>query len=104
MEKEVKPISPKDIIENLDKTIPSVVIQSVNNLLSKKYRGTEAIILQDEIISEIISLDNSFTSRQIFDNKMLDFEDLYCKNGWSVRYDKPGYNENYKARFIFKKK
>lgn len=104
MEKEVKPISPNEIIDNLENIIPSVVIQAVNNLLTKEYKGNRAVILQDEIISEIIRLDNSFTSRQIFDNKMLDFEELYRKNGWSVEYDKPGYNENYKAKFIFKKK
>jgi hypothetical protein len=104
MEKEVKPITPNEIVDNLENTIPSVVIQAVNNLLTKEYKGDRVVILQDEIISEIIRLDNSFTSRQIFDNKMLDFEELYRKNGWSVEYDKPGYNENYKANFIFKKK
>ena len=31
-------------------------------------------------------------------------EPLYREKGWNVEYDKPGYNEFYKARFIFKKK
>lgn len=104
MSEVVKPISPSDIIENLDKIIPSVVIQAVNNLLKKEFRGSSATILQNEIINEIIRLDGSYTKDMIFDNKMLDFEEIYRKNGWLVEYDKPGYNESYAHKFIFKKK
>ncbi len=104
MENEVKPISPSEILGNLDKIIPPVVIQAVNNLLMKQYRDGSVTILQDEIIQEIINLDGAITRDQIFDNKWLDFEALYRQNGWSVEYDKPGYNESYTARFIFKKK
>jgi hypothetical protein len=101
---ELKPISPSDIIENLDKIIPPVVIQAVNNLLKKEFRGSSATILQDDIVSEIMRLDGSYTRDMIFDNKILDFEEIYRKNGWSVEYDKPGYCESYTAKFIFKKK
>lgn len=104
MNKEVKPISPSDIIENLDKIIPPVVIQAVNNLLKKKFRGDEAVILQDEIVNEIFRLDDTIIREDIFKNKLLDFEVLYAKNGWSIEYDKPGYCESYSAKFIFKKK
>lgn len=104
MSEVVKPISPSDIIENLDKIIPSVVIQAVNNLLKKKFRGDEAVILQDEIVNEILRLDDTLIREDIFKNKLLDFEVLYAKNGWLVEYDKPGYNESYSAKFIFKKK
>jgi hypothetical protein len=104
MSGEVKPISPSDIIENLDKIIPPVVIQAVNNLLKKEFRGSSATILQDDIVSEIMRLDGSYTRDMIFDSKILDFETLYRKNGWSVEYDKPGHNESYKPKFIFKKK
>ena len=104
MEKEVKPISPSEILVNLDKIIPPVVIQTVNNLLMKYYRGGSLTILQDEIIKEIKNLDGTITKDQIYNNKWLDFEELYRQSGWSVEYDKPGYNESYNARFIFKKK
>lgn len=104
MEKEVKPISPSEIIENLDKIIPPVVIEAVNNLLSKWFRGGQLIIMQVDIVNEIKRLDNTITNKEIFDNKWLNFEVLYKQNGWSVIYDKPGYNENYAERFIFKMK
>lgn len=103
MAKEVKPISPKDIMDNLETIIPSIVIESVNRLLKDKYRGTGSVsIKQDEIINEIIANYGSRLSRQeIFDKKWLDFESLYRKNGWKVEYDKPAYNENYDAYFKF---
>lgn len=104
MGQEVKPISPSEIIDNLDKIIPPIVIQAVNNLLMKEYRGGQVTILQDEIIAEIKNIDGTITRDQIFDNKWLDFEALYRQNGWVVEYDKPGYSESYAARFIFKKK
>jgi hypothetical protein len=104
MEKEVKPITPSEIIENLKEIIPPVVIQAVNNLLAKNYRGDWTVIFQDDIISEIIRLDGSYTRNQIFDEKMLDFEELYRKNGWSVEYDKPAYSEDYAPKFTFQKK
>jgi hypothetical protein len=104
MEKEVKPISPNEIIENLEKIIPPVVIEAVNNLLTKNYRGGRTVIFQDDIISEIIKLDGSYLRDQIFGEKMLDFEEIYRKNGWSVEYDKPAYSENYAPKFIFEKK
>ena len=104
MAQEVKPISPSEIIDNLDKIIPPVVIQAVNNLLMKEYRGSQVTILQDDIVNEIILLDSAYTKDEIYGNKMLDFEEIYRKNGWSVEYDKPGYNESYSASFKFKKR
>ncbi len=104
MSKEIKPISPSEIINNLGKIIPPIVIQAVNNLLTKNYRGSQVTILQDDIVNEIISLDSAYTKDEIYGNKMLDFEEIYRKNGWSVEYDKPGYNETYSASFKFKKR
>ena len=102
-EKDIKPISPNDIMDNLSDIIPNVVIEAVNNLLKKEYRGDGVSIKQDKIINEIIRLDNSLTRDFIFKYKYMDFESLYRKNGWDVEYDKPGYNENYDAYFTFSK-
>jgi hypothetical protein len=102
---EIKPISPDEIIQNLDKIIPAAIIQAVNQLLMEKYRGTgEVTIKQKDIVERAVSIDERLTSSIIFEKKYMDFEDLYRKSGWSVSYDKPGYNENYDAFFIFNKK
>jgi hypothetical protein len=105
MEKEIKPISPNEIVENLDKIIPSAIIKAVNQLLTEKYRGNgEISIKQKDIIERAILIDSALTSSIIWEKHYLDFEDLYRKNGWIVYYDKPGYNESYEAFFTFKKK
>ena len=101
MEKKVKPLKPSDIVDNLDTIIPSVVIEAVNNLLKKKFRGSSAMIKQKEIVDEIIRLDDSMTSQKIFDEKWMDFEEIFKRNGWSVKYDGPGYSESYDAYFVF---
>jgi hypothetical protein len=38
---------------------------------------------------------------EIFHRGWLDVEDAYRAEGWTVVYDKPGYNESYAASFTF---
>lgn len=99
----VEPISPSDV----KKFIPDFIIETVNKLIVEKWDGDEAVILQDDIMDIVSSNDpdNDKPSRQeVFDKGWLDFEPLYRERGWSVEYDKPGFNESYKAKFIFKPK
>lgn len=98
-----KPISPSDIIENLDKIIPEVVINAVNNLLKKEYRGSSATLYQKDIVAEILKLDKTkeLTSEEIFKNKWMNFEPIYRRSGWNVVYDSPAYNESYPETFTF---
>ena len=115
----MNPIRPTEIVEQLDKIIPKMVIESVNDLLKQKYRGSKSdvVIYQEEIVERIIQkhkesvetqpdeeyyYSNGTFRRMIYDNNWLDFEKLYEKYGWKVMYDKPAYNETYKAFFTFK--
>jgi hypothetical protein len=103
--KKVKPITPDEIMGNLENIIPQSIILAVNELLTEKYRGTgEVNIKQRDIIERATSIDETLTSDIIFEKKYMDFEDLYRKSGWSVYYDKPAYDENYDAFFSFNKK
>ena len=99
----VEPISPSDV----KKIIPDFVIEAVNQLIMEKWDGYEAVILQDDIM-DIVSSDDPDNDkpsrREVFDKGWLDFEPLYREKGWDVEYDKPAYNEFYKAKFIFKPK
>lgn len=98
----IEPISPNDI----KKFIPDFIIETVNKLIIEKWDGDKAIILQDDIMNIVSSNDaddGKPSRREIFDKGWLDFEPLYREKGWDVEYDKPAYNEFYKARFIFKK-
>jgi len=93
-------ISPEDIDTNMEDIIPKYVTDAVNTLIKKNYRGSSFIIKQKEIIAEI-QKKKQVTPEYLFENKYLDFEDIYRNKGWKVDYDKPGYSENYDAFFKF---
>lgn len=98
----MKPIRPEEIIDQLETIIPPIVIEAVNNMLKSKYRGNGPIkVLQKDIVEEIIRLDNTITSNKIFDNKWMDFEEIYKKHGWKIDYEKPHYTETFEAYFTF---
>ena len=98
----MKPITPEEV-KNTRPEIPDEVISAVNKLLVKNSKGnvSRIVIFQKDIIRE---LENYHPSHVIFENNWLDFEKFYETAGWTVDYDKPGYNETYSAHFIFKAK
>lgn len=104
--KNMKTFTPKDAKGHKLASIPDFVYQAFNNLLAKNYDAYSTVILQGEVITEIIRLcpSDDITVQTIWENKWLDVEDEYRKNGWEVEYDKPGLGESYPARFIFKPK
>jgi hypothetical protein len=102
----MKPLSPNEIVIKKATSIPEFVIEAVNNVLAKEYNGSQAILLQEDIINEILRIYNStrhddISREHIFKSGWLDFEGLFSQAGWNVEYDKPGYNETYPPRFTF---
>jgi len=99
----VKPISPTEAEKSKIKNIPDSVIEVWNKVIAQKYRNGYLTIYQDEIVGELASAMN--VSRDvIFASGWLDIESIYRASGWDVEYDKPGYNETYRAYFKFNKK
>jgi hypothetical protein len=100
----VKPITPDEAFELKKVNIPEYVIEIVNRLIIKNIQcGTKvkvAKIKQCDIVAEILK-SHQMVESDIYENKMLDFEELYREQGWKVVYDKPGYNETYEATFEF---
>lgn len=97
----IKALSPDEIIKDLDSIIPESVITAVNNLLKEKYRGHSVILTQKKIVSAIIKLDPTLKRDTIFDNNYLDFEPIFTKAGWTVKYNSPDRDENYDEYFEF---
>lgn len=98
----MKPISPDEISNNLAEILPHAVISAINNLLKDSYRGHGSVtIKQKDVVAEIMRLNPAITKEEIFAKKYLDIEQLYSRNGWVVKYDKPAYDENYDAFFEF---
>ena len=99
-----RPITPEELEQEI-KFIPEFVYEAVNNLLIKEFRKTSicAIIYQSDIIDEIKRIQPETTRNEIFEKGWLNFEQHYRNAGWEVKYDKPGYNEDYDAKFTFQK-
>lgn len=97
----INPITPEEA-RKCRPLIPDFVLQVVNELISEKARNNKKItIKQNEIVNKIIARHSDMTKKEIFDSNWLDFEDIYRDAGWKVVCDKPGYNEDYDAYFVF---
>lgn len=94
-----KPISPAEAQIAQKVAIPEVVFDVVNELLTQRANDKVIIIKQDEVIDGIV--ESGIERQRIFEERMLDFEDAYRHTGWIVKYDKPGWNETYGARWEF---
>lgn len=108
MSEKLKPISPQEAFTSMVDYLPDYVIEATNQLIKEKYVGAQFTIKQEELVNKIIEcaakLDIVITSHEIYNKHYLDIENVYIKEGWSVEYDKPGYNESYSAFYKFKPK
>lgn len=94
----IVPIKPSEIGQAKLKFIPPEVIESFNELISINYTDGRAVVKQDEVVKLIGQKLSSETS---FNYNMLNVEESFRAAGWKVRYDTPGYNEDYEAFFEF---
>lgn len=100
----VKPFSPDEAKAAHVHSIPNEVIDTVNRLLGERFYNTNhsVTIYQDEVVEAVVAL--GLSKADLFDKHWLDFEPVYEKQGWSVTYDKPGFNESYPASWVFRKR
>ena len=105
--KPVMPLTPKQVKEMHQKTIPEEIILAVNHLLVKGCSESRirVIIEQNEVIEQATTTmrNNGKTVERndFFENHWLDFEPIFRKAGWKVTFNKPGYNESYPAYWTF---
>ena len=98
-----KPISPKEAMKSAATTIPDVIFVVFNTLISDRVCGKQAFtITQPEVLKMITDRVPELSHTEIFKRGWLDIEAHYEKAGWTVTYDKPGYNETYEASWCFK--
>lgn len=103
-------ISPKEAILL---ELPKEVTDAFNTLIEEAFDGQEAVIYQGEAVDLILKNFAASDAKKygegclprvrqwIFDKGYLNVESHYEAVGWVVDYDKPGYNEDYEAKFIF---
>jgi len=98
----VAPLNPADIVQAKAVTIPDEVMTVWNFHIAKGFKQGKSRIVQDEIVLDIMSAMGSPRAR-VYTENWLDIEDVYRDAGWIVKYDKPGYCEDYPASFTFTK-
>lgn len=106
----VKPISPKEARIKKQAAIPDFVIEAFNKLIVENMSVSGTATIQQDAVMDLIMAHSkletplapeAFTRQDVYSRRWLDVEDLYRKQGWNVKYDKPGYNESYNAFFEF---
>lgn len=105
----MKPITPEQVISAHAETIPADIIEATNEMIARHWNGSYSSFTQDDLMNLILSKrgmesNNMEERRKIYENHHLDIEDIYRNSGWVVVYDKPGYDETYKAFFKFSKR
>jgi hypothetical protein len=96
----IKPITPDEIVEQKIRDLPDAVIEAWNRIIAQRYTGGSVIIMQDDVVEALLPL-AGYDRGLIFNEGWLDIEELYRANGWKVEYDRPAYNESYRASFKF---
>lgn len=105
--KPVIPLTPKQVKEMHQKTIPEEIILAVNHLLVKGCSESRirVIIEQNEVIEQATTImrnkGKTVERNDFFDKHWLDFEPIFRKAGWKVTFNKPGYNESFPAYWTF---
>ena len=109
----IKPITPRQVVKQKAINIPDEVIKAFNDMIAKHWSGNYSEFKQEDVLNLIV--DNFLESGtynlptkeaiklMIFAEHWLDVEEIYRKSGWSVEYDRPGYDETYPATFRFSK-
>lgn len=91
-------LRPEEVVSAKTEDIPQEVFDAFNAAIAKHWDGQRAKFTQQEVVKAI-----DFAPDVIIKNRWLDVEPSYRACGWNVEYDKPGFNENYKATFCFTK-
>ena len=101
----MEPIKPSEVVGKKREILPDAVVKVFNDLIVAKWDGRESLITQEEVVMQLTALD--IVQQYIFEKHLLfhllDVEDIYRQAGWKVEYNRPGYNESYKAYFVFSK-
>lgn len=98
---EIKAITPSEAQARKAKEIPKQVLEVFNELIVQNYCNCSAIVKQPEALDCISARFPDVPRALMIESGWLDVEEIYQKAGWTVEYDKPGYNETYDPFFKF---
>lgn len=98
-----KPITPREALRSAATQIPDSVFEVFNEFLAERARPRRSVrIGQDEVLAALkVKGWNDGDVAEAFERGWLDVEPHYEKAGWSVTYDKRGYNEDGEDSWTF---
>ena len=104
----IKPFTPEDVRKHKIFVLPQELLQSINELMSERYKPGGFNIKAEEIIERAkfihsASSSNPFTTvgDDWYDKGYMDFESAYQEAGWKVKYNQPSYDENFSSYYRF---
>ena len=97
----VKPIKPEEV--DTQQSFPDGVLESFNELIVKNMRNGVSEFLVNDVI-EMIASKMRCQRNIVTNNRWTEVESVYREAGWVVTRDNPGWDENYPAKFVFKKR
>lgn len=95
-----QPIRPEEAAARKLAVLPGEVIEVFNELIAAAFDGRSATVSQDDA-ETAISGRLGITRAEVVRRHLLDVESVYQAADWEVTYDKPGWNETYRAFFVF---
>jgi hypothetical protein len=99
MANKVKPIKPSEVASKKGSDFPDAVFEAFNELIARDFHEGSATVLQSDVVELMIK--KGLKREEIYEHGWLNVEEAYRAAGWGVEYDKPGYNETYRADFTF---
>ena len=92
------PLTPEEMREHAS-PIPGAVFDVFNALLAIGAGIRPVTIMQPEVEHKLRQ--HNIDIKEAFEKHWLDVEAAYEAAGWTVKYDKPGYNESYEPSWTF---
>lgn len=97
----MKPITPAEVAAQRVTDLPPEVIEEWNKAIAEKFDGRTAVIGQIDMVGRLAER-MKVERIKVFAECWLNVEHVFRAAGWSVEYDKPGYNETYEPTFTFR--
>ena len=95
------PITPAEVIEKRITNFPPEIIEIVNNLIVETFDGRSAVVRAKNVLAAIKKDFSKVHSDKIYDAGWMDFEPIFIKAGWDVKYESPDRDESYEAFYQF---
>lgn len=97
-----EPISPEQAAELKPTVIPPAVYEAFNHFLILRSDGGGSVrIWREELVDKVLNLMPDIRQKHGKQEDWLNVEDTYRKLGWTVTFDRPGFNEDYGASWTF---